>query len=133
MANYTHVRFVCRNMQRMERFFVPIVVLRKHNEKRASIIYGVVCPEKENRRAVLCGNKCIFAQTDRFLYATIGFRPVNRPDWGGFFVPSRIWPFLGYFRGFCGPGGTTYHPRRKSFLNRRNAKNNLFWPETEKI
>ena len=126
MANYTRVRFVCRNMQRMERFFVLMVVLRKHNEKRASIIYGVVYPEKEKRRVGLFGNKCIFAQTDRFLYAKIGCRTVNRPDWGGFFMPFRILPFLGDFRGLRGPGGTSYRPGRKSVLNRRNAKNNFF-------
>lgn len=184
MANYTRVRFVCRNMNRMERFFVLMVVLRKHNEKRASIIYGVVYPEKEKRRAGLCGNKCIFAigfyithficfsgpvaKSARFLLSlwrnhlhnNFFILKANRPRCEmrpvffvslplqcksiitkgcsgsrceirpGFLVPFRIWPFLGDLRAFRRLGGTSYHPRRKSVLNRKFAENNFFWPKT---
>ena len=102
MANYTRVRFVCRNMQRMERFFVPMVVLQKQNEKRASIIYGIVYLEKEKRRADLCGNKCIFAPSSNshiFIIVFPGLVERYGPDFH----------FKALFRPIKGEDGTTYH------------------------
>ena len=44
----------------------------------------------------------------------------------GFFVPSRIWPFLGVFRAFRRLDSTSYRPGRKSVLNQKFAENNFF-------
>lgn len=59
-------------------------------------------------------------------------RPATLGNAAGFFVPSRIWAFLGDFRAFRRLDGTSYRPGRKSVLNRKFAENNFFWPEIAK-